>query len=100
MGVSVGNLASIGLGVCKHGTVTLPTVITWPAGSSTVMAEGSSVLNAVSVGISSCGCPAVPLSFSSVVLAEGSGLHRLGDTGMTSTGNYALTSAANTVMTG
>jgi hypothetical protein len=51
-------------------------------GATTVLTEGSGTVNATGLAIGSCGHPVSVLNFSTTVLAEGSGVHRLGDSGM------------------
>lgn len=99
-GLPKGNITSTGMGVCVHGPAPLTIMVSFPAGATTVLSEGSPTLNAGSVGNSSCGHSATPSLFSATVLEEGMGTHRMGDIGLVPGGIYTLMAGAPTVMAG
>lgn len=95
-----GTTASMGIGICASHVPPLPVTVTWPAGTPTVMSEGMMNLNMGSVGICSCGCSASALLVSATVLDEKMGVHRVGDTGLTGSGVYTVSTGAMTVLAG
>ena len=66
---------------CHPPSPPIPYTATWIVGAGTVLTNGAGTVNATGMAIGSCGHPVVVLSFSGTVLAEGSGVHRLGDSG-------------------
>ena len=100
MGLPKANITSTAVGVCAAHPIPIPVVVTWPAGAATVTAEGAMVLNAGSVGNSSCGHPVTAISFSATVIDEGLGCLRMGDSGALPSGVATIMAGAATVMAG
>ena len=99
---AVARLGDIGMGICSgHPPPPRPFTSTIIMAGVTVMADGSLVANLNCLSNCTCGHMAVPTLVSALTLSEGSGVHRLGDTGLTAGGGtYVVTLAGVTVISG
>lgn len=98
-----GNLSSQGQGICKHPSHSspLPVTVTFTQGEDTYLIDGKPALTLNSKGIGSCGHPATPKTASDKMFANGSGLHRVGDTGeLPGGGTYTLITGVSTFQAG
>lgn len=94
-------LGDIGMGVCPGHPIPVPFTSVIIQAGATVSADGNLVANLACVSSCTCGHSAMPILVSSNVLSEGTGIHRLGDTGMTmGNGTYVITQAGITVEVG
>lgn len=99
MGVSVAKIGDTGIGTCpKHKSPKIYNV-TFISGAGTVNANGVPIANLTTVGIATCGHPTVVISVSGTVNAEGTGVHRVGDSGM-NYGTYTVVSGSGNVNSG
>jgi len=96
--MNVGNVGSGGTGVCYGHVGPTPYNTTLITGADTVNAEGLPIANLTAIGICSCGHISMVTTNSTDVIAEGTGVHRVGDSGQSSgTGAYTLISGTTTV---
>lgn len=96
----VSRIGDIGIGTCSAHSSTKSVTVTIQTGAPTVTVEGSPVATMVSIGISSCGHASAVVTTSTTVRAEGSGVHRLGDTGVLPGGSYTMIGSSATVSAG
>ncbi len=98
----VARMGDIGMGVCPgHPGPPRPFTNIIIMAGSTVLADGSLVANLNCLSSCTCNHMAVPTLVSTVTVSEGSGVHRLGDIGLTAGGGtYVMTSAGTTVISG
>lgn len=99
----IAKLGDTGIGICpapEH-IIPLPFTATIISGAATVLTNGIPSANAFSVSTCTCGHTAIAMSFSSNVLLNGGGAHRMGDTGINSAGGiYTIISASANVIAG
>lgn len=97
----IARIGDTGVGVCPAHLIPIPFTATIISGAATVLSEGSPSANSFSISTCTCGHSAVAMTFSSTVLLEGGGAHRMGDTGLTSGGGtYTIIAASATVIAG
>jgi uncharacterized Zn-binding protein involved in type VI secretion len=97
--VAIARVGDVGIGICpKHKSPKIYNV-TFISGASTVNANGVPVCNMTTTGIATCGHPTTTISVSGTVYAEGTGVHRLGDSGM-NYGSYTVIAASPNVNSG
>lgn len=98
---AIARLTDIGIGTCPGHPIPVLFSAVIVQACSMVISEGKAAANANSLLICSCGHSAIPTMFSSTVIAEGSGVHRLGDPGINNAGGtYVMTLAGVTVLAG
>ena len=98
---AITRLNDIGIGICPGHPIPIPFTAVITLACTTVLSEGLPAANLNSILMCSCGHTAIPLLVSGLVMAEGAGVHRLGDTGVsTPGGSYVITLAGATVQAG
>jgi uncharacterized Zn-binding protein involved in type VI secretion len=99
MGVGIARVGDMGLGICpKHKSPKIYNV-TFVSGAATVNTNGLSTTNLTTIGVATCAHPTVVISVSATVSAEGTGVHRLGDSGI-NYGSYTVISSSGNVNSG
>ena len=97
----IARLNDIGIGVCPGHPVPVPFTAVIIQGCTMTTSEGMPVSNSNSILMCTCGHTAIPTMFSSNVIAEGGGVHRLGDLGVNNAGGtYVISLAGATVIAG
>lgn len=86
----VARVNDIGIGVCTAHVPPVPVVVTLVSGATTVLTNNLSTATSISIGTSSCGHTSTVITYSTTVMAEGGGVHRLNDTGSLPGGTYTV----------
>jgi len=94
-------VGDIGVGVCPchEPPLAYTTVFSETGAATSVKTNGQSQVIIGTIGIASCGHPTTAETGSGTVNAEGSGVHRLGDTG-SNCGGYTVTTSSDDVDSG
>ena len=99
MGVGISKIGDTGIGTCPAHKSTKIYTVTFISGASTVNVNGVPAANLTTVGIASCGHPTIAISVSATVYANGTGVHRIGDSGL-NYGSYTVVSGSGNVNSG
>lgn len=98
---ALARLNDLGIGICPGHPVPVPFTAVIISACTMTISEGMPVANTNSVLMCTCGHSAIPTMFSSTVIAEGGGVHRLGDLGVNNAGGtYVISLAGVTVLAG
>lgn len=100
MSKAPGRVGDIGVGTCSPHPGTIPIVTQMITGSATVAANGIPVTTGLSLGLSTCGHVSIVATTSVTSIAEGQGVHRVGDIGTLPGGSYILTTGSPDSTTG
>lgn len=95
MGVGVCTVGSMVQGICPCHTAPVGYTAIFISGAPTVNTNGVNTANATSIGVSTCGHPVVVITQSATVLAEGTGVHRIGDISQNCGLGIAITGSGN-----
>jgi len=95
MGNGVCTVNSMTQGICPCHISPVSYVGIFVSGAGSVNTNGLTTCNASSIAISSCGHTIIVLTQSSTVLAEGTGVHRLGDISQNCGAGIAITGSGN-----
>ena len=88
----------IGIGVCPcHLLIPIPYTTIFTTGAATVLINGKQASILGTIGIASCGHPTIALTGTSLSVATGVSMHRLGDIGNNCGTYIANTGSANVV---
>lgn len=96
----VARVNDIGVGVCTAHVPPVSVVVTLVSGATTVLVNNSSAATSISIGTSSCGHTTTVITYSTTVLAEGSGVHRLNDVGCLPGGTYTVNTSSTDTLAG
>lgn len=95
-------VGDIGVGVCCCHSGCIGYVTTFITGASSPPVNANSLIACIigTIGVSSCGHPTTALTGSATVRHNGSGAHRIGDTGANCGGPYTAVSGSPDVNAG
>lgn len=96
----VAKVGDVSIGTCSAHRRTRVAVVTWVSGAASVFTNGAPTVTTVGVGVSSCGHTASVIGFSGSVIANGAGVHRVGDSGVVPGGTTTTVTGSGNVISG
>lgn len=89
-------LGDLGEGVCYLHDTPQPYITTFIEGATSAFADGKLLMTVGGIGLASCGHTTIAWSGSGLSVANGKGLHRVGDLGSTPNGPYVAITGSST----